>query len=1338
MTIPRLNNFGDLQEYYLQKAMPLAISTIRTDNGTTPVEVRRFLVDLLEYNDNSNNEHSDNYFIASLLTALGDAFLPEVQPEKKPQSLALSAILSDTVVEVFNFADSDDEGEDNLREIFETDEGINLFKVAVKQIQRYIELDRIMPTYHNTVTVACLSVLTRWMLAGLVPVNLVFFLKHARYGHFLHVRMAAIDALFLLDGLHDEDVASYLLGLIRDDPAPFVRYHVAKTMATIMSLGAAEFNEANKAVSAEPAPMSKKASGWLKFKGDITQRSKFSTEVWNVMNHTPTLDHRIRLFLLKFCECLYEPAPGMVTAQPLKIKVGSKRAKSGQGYLEVRVTRKNTLQSSSDDEAVPSHPPKRGKTEKTTERPKPAVNGVKKRRSEAGVPAVKAVQPMEPPPPIEAAFLTTGEEILTRLLNHPSAAPFIHKVDETYAPGYSRMVQHPMDLSTVGRKLRSGSYANDIQLLAADVRQIFANCYIYNVEGSQVHNQAKKLEAFFDGEVLPEALGLKERPPPEEPPIKIEPLQVPVRAPAAPRRPSASNKPVSRRASSTPAPPASTQAPMTLLTQEESKRCRAMLKKLNSQKAAMWFKQPVDPMAQGIPTYFTIIKRPMDLSTVKAKLDNKQYTSLDDFESDIRLIFSNSFTFNPPDSPVYKDAASLLAYFQREWAQETASSAVVLSPSELSRCEAALQKMESRTAWVAPFLVPVDRSLFPHYYATTKEPIDISTIRKKLHSGTYSTTNEFEADVQLMFRNCFTFNLPGDPVYKQGLDLKQVFEEVWQGSGKDGASASKSELVATPAGRKERGGSEKTDATARKPKGKTLQTQSSLPPAGGEAESPVVSKSPSIVARVSRLLPSSPEGKICFKVLQRIQSQRMAGPFLVPVDPVALGIPQYFDIIKYPMDLGTVREKLDAGEYESAAAFADDMRLIFANAVAFNPPDHLVHQHAQALDKLFRKEWKAAGLDGRSGTPVSKASPTRSSPPTSSNNASRASPMSDPPTEISSSVQQKIREILRKLREHPRAGIFIGPVDGSIYADYYDKIKRPTDLATMETKLNNHAFATMQDFEAEFKQMIANCFTYNGKASEPAKWAMALEKAFKKEWAALTEKKATPTGTAKKRGAGSSRAGSTDPKSGLPQDARRECGLILDQLMQHPQALIFNTPVPRDVPGYHKAIKTPMDFGTIKQKLSENSYGSVHAFEADVRLVFSNCYKFNPAGGEVFRAMQSINELFDKAWKTFKGGKKRTADDFSDPEDIADAGKQKKTKQKHKKEEPPEDAEMDGDNPRKRSASAISYTKDGGVADRGKKKQKNERGDGDDGGKDDTNTPPAVSKPLKLKLKVKS
>ena len=71
------------------------------------------------------------------------------------------------------------------------------------------------------------------------------------------------------------------------------------------------------------------------------------------------------------------------------------------------------------------------------------------------------------------------------------------------------------------------------------------------------------------------------------------------------------------------------------------------------------------------------------------------------------------------------------------------------------------------------------------------------------------------------------------------------------------------------------------------------------------------------------------------------------------MDADSLGLRDYHDIIKQPMDLGTVKQKMDGREYRSPKLFAADVRLIFTNCYKYNPPDHDVVAMARKLQDVF-------------------------------------------------------------------------------------------------------------------------------------------------------------------------------------------------------------------------------------------------------------------------------------------------------------------------------------------------------------------------------------------------
>jgi bromodomain-containing factor 1 len=76
------------------------------------------------------------------------------------------------------------------------------------------------------------------------------------------------------------------------------------------------------------------------------------------------------------------------------------------------------------------------------------------------------------------------------------------------------------------------------------------------------------------------------------------------------------------------------------------------------------------------------------------------------------------------------------------------------------------------------------------------------------------------------------------------------------------------------------------------------------------------------------------------------------------VDWVKLAIPDYPKIVKKPMDLSTMRGKLDSGAYSTAEKFRDDIKLIVSNCFLYNPPGTPVHQAGVELKKLFEEKWK--------------------------------------------------------------------------------------------------------------------------------------------------------------------------------------------------------------------------------------------------------------------------------------------------------------------------------------------------------------------------------------------
>ncbi|KAK9088210.1 hypothetical protein Scep_027292 [Stephania cephalantha] len=97
----------------------------------------------------------------------------------------------------------------------------------------------------------------------------------------------------------------------------------------------------------------------------------------------------------------------------------------------------------------------------------------------------------------------------------------------------------------------------------------------------------------------------------------------------------------------------------------------------------------------------------------------------------------------------------------------------------------------------------------------------------------------------------------------------------------------------------------------------------------------------------------------CGALLRKLMNHQFGFLFNQSVKPAALQIPDYFDIISEPMDLGTVKKKLENGSYSSARDFAADVKLTFSNAMKHNPSTNWVHELAGEFSRMFTLEWKS-------------------------------------------------------------------------------------------------------------------------------------------------------------------------------------------------------------------------------------------------------------------------------------------------------------------------------------------------------------------------------------------
>ncbi|VDK78937.1 unnamed protein product [Litomosoides sigmodontis] len=101
--------------------------------------------------------------------------------------------------------------------------------------------------------------------------------------------------------------------------------------------------------------------------------------------------------------------------------------------------------------------------------------------------------------------------------------------------------------------------------------------------------------------------------------------------------------------------------------------------------------------------------------------------------------------------------------------------------------------------------------------------------------------------------------------------------------------------------------------------------------------------------------------KFCQRLVNELFTKKCKSftwPFLEPVDVEGLKLEDYYDIVKNPMDLGTIRRKLDAKQYATPEELRADVILVCENCYKYNPTSDPIHQHGRALQKYFEDKWR--------------------------------------------------------------------------------------------------------------------------------------------------------------------------------------------------------------------------------------------------------------------------------------------------------------------------------------------------------------------------------------------
>ncbi|XP_078382273.1 bromodomain-containing protein 3-like isoform X2 [Oculina patagonica] len=346
-----------------------------------------------------------------------------------------------------------------------------------------------------------------------------------------------------------------------------------------------------------------------------------------------------------------------------------------------------------------------------------------------------------------------------------------------------------------------------------------------------------------------------------------------------------------------------------------------------------------------------------------------------------------------------------------------------------------------------------------------------------------------------------------------------------------------------------------------------------------------------------------------------------AWPFHEPVDAVKLNLPDYYTIIKRPMDMAQIKRKLENHEYSRSQECIDEFRLIFNNCITYNKPGEDVVLMCQSLEKVFNQKLATMPAEeyevilgpnkkAMPGGPAAKRAKKGGVTAVKMEHipvAPDSTPMTSLPyatAPVSVTATTALPTPVDATTVLPSPGILAAPALPSAVqpAKVKKGVKRKADTTTPTTPISG-----MGDPMPPIKAKAAKIPTRREST-----------RTVKKPNRDLPEEPQVSRGKKK-------------PLS----EQLKYCSNIIKELFSKKHAAYawpFFKPVDASSLGlhdYHDIIKQPMDMGTIKVKMEGREYNSSSEFAADVRLMFSNCYRYNPPDHDVVKMARQLQDVFE-------------------------------------------------------------------------------------------------------------
>eukprot|EP00095_Tigriopus_kingsejongensis_P009080 maker-scaffold742_size103727-snap-gene-0.20 protein:Tk09080 transcript:maker-scaffold742_size103727-snap-gene-0.20-mRNA-1 annotation:"protein polybromo-1 isoform x2" len=505
-----------------------------------------------------------------------------------------------------------------------------------------------------------------------------------------------------------------------------------------------------------------------------------------------------------------------------------------------------------------------------------------------------------------------------------------------------------------------------------------------------------------------------------------------------------------------------------------------------------------------------------------------------------------------------------------------------------------------------PFIRAPKRRTDPEYYDVVSDPIDMLRIQQKLKTDEYADMIELKADFDKLITNAHKFYADDSDEYEAASEVKDLLDR----------AVVKLEMGEDPVislGNREE--SEDSELMEMLEELFAAVIQGTDPGDGNRQ-----------IHLAFRLLPSQKR------------------------------YPEYYQVIKDPLDLKTIGTKIRDNVYESLMDLEDDLSLVFKNAMHFNEPGSLIYKDAKNLAKVVKT--KKYELEVNKVARENRGSRTRRSNVKKHYSAELAElQYEDSESEESEEEDIDYEDPIWSLYGHVRhfetpSGVKLGEPFLTLPSkrelpDYYEVITEPISLNQIRKKLKSSEYSQISELADDLNLMFENCKSYNRPESRLYKEGAKLQKIMnaKLEELQLEEEDDEVVGEG-------SEANKLVIKS--PRDPiRKRMRVLYNTVLNHKRngvqiiSMFMEKPSKKDYPDYYEIITSPMDMNTINMKIKGGQYKSEDDMITDMKLMFTNCRRYNEEGSDIYEDANVLEKVLvskarDMGLTTSKGRKKKS------------------------------------------------------------------------------------------------